>query len=303
MKRFLRTCFLFVLVVLAWLGVNFAINYYHISRPVRFDATTVIIGDSHLMSSLDPELLPNAMNVCDGAESYVATFYKLKRILADNPQMNHVLLGFSYNNLSANQDDRFTIHRTKGFFDKYYPVFPLELPEYVKLNETKFYHSFVEKMMLYPNLGKKVIEGGFRNRTTRLNDADVEDTIDKHYFKGDSLVGDSEFAPQYLDSIVYLCHVKNLELTLIAAPLHASYRELIPGSAKNSWLKKKGELTTAGHSVLDFTRVDFPDSFYLDYDHLAYLGAEQTTLYLKSILENDSTFSSSYNWVEPTTPQ
>ncbi len=303
MKRFLRTSFLFVLFVLIWLAVNFAINYYHLSRPVRLDAATLIIGDSHLMSSLDPALLPNAINVCNGAESYVATFYKLERILEDNPQMNHVLLGFSYNNLSANQDDRFTTRRTKGFFDRYYPVFPLQLPEYVKLNEIKFYHSYVEKMMLYPNLGKKVIEGGFRNRTTQLHDANVEDTIEKHYFKGDSLVGDSEFTPIYLDSIIHLCLTKKIELTLVAAPLHASYRELIPDPAKTSWQRKRDQLMAGGVSVLDFTRVEFPDSFYLDYDHLAYLGAEETTLYLKSILENDSTFTSSYNWVERTTPR
>ncbi len=303
MKRFLRASFLFILIVLLWLGANFAINFSHLSQPVRFEATTVVIGDSHLMSCLDPALLPDAVNLCNGAESYVATFYKLERILTDNPQMNHVILGFSYNNLSANQDDRFTIHRTKGFFDKYYPVLPLELPRYVKLNETIFYHSFLEKMMLYPNLGKKVIDGGFRNRTTQLQDADVVETIEKHYFKGDTLAGDSEFTPLYLDSIIHLCRSKKLKLTLVASPLHASYRELIPDPVVATWQNKKDELVADGLSIWDFTRVDFPDTFYLDYDHLAYLGAEETTLYLKSILENDSTFNSSYDWVELTTPQ
>jgi hypothetical protein len=289
MKRFVVTTTVFLLLVLTWLFSNWLWNNSQHSRPLNVDATTLIVGDSHLMSALIPGRMENTENVCAGAESYLMTYYKLIRVLNDNPQVNQVLLGFSYNNFSTYQDDRITGDRAKSQFNRYYPVLPLRLVKYVPMNRTKFVHTYVQKMMLYPNKDVFPYRGGFQSHEPGIHMADVRKTINKHFFPDGKASGISFQSSAYLDSIISLCDQRNVNLVLVSAPVHQFYAEEVPLHIKVFYERKYEELLDRDVPVLHYINKSMRNGNFKDFDHLAFSGAEQFTEIIKGDLGRAAT--------------
>ena len=58
------------------------------------------------MTSLNPKLLYNTINISQGAEPYVLTYWKLKEILMLN-KIDTLILGFAPHNISEYNDKKF----------------------------------------------------------------------------------------------------------------------------------------------------------------------------------------------------
>ena len=107
MKKFIKQIILFILIYILILGINFSLNLYFINTiPPMVNANTLIIGDSHPQTAINPKLLNNAENLSQSAEPYLITYFKLKKLL-DTNKINTVILGYSYHNLSAFNDKKF----------------------------------------------------------------------------------------------------------------------------------------------------------------------------------------------------
>ena len=92
-------------------------------------------------------------------------------------------------------------------------------------------------------------------------------------------LGVSALALEYLDSIVSLANVKDITLIMVSSPVHEKYLKKIPSSI----MQKFDELIDAysnEHLVFDKTRSYYPDSVYLNADHLNESGAKRFTLEL-----------------------
>ena len=95
MKHFILKSLILVSVLISYFTVNFFINTYFINKnKPHVKGTTVIMGDSHTMTSLDPEKFNSADNISQTAEPYFVTYFKLKQILKYK-RVDTVLLGFS----------------------------------------------------------------------------------------------------------------------------------------------------------------------------------------------------------------
>jgi hypothetical protein len=77
---------------------------------------------------------------------------------------------------------------------------------------------------------------------------------------------------------------------LVAAPIHKSYFQSMSGLEKaDAWLAQLSDIPNL--KVIDLSRVDYPDSLYLNTSHLNYLGAKRFSTELRSILQQtDSVF-------------
>ena len=197
-----------------------------------------------------------------------------------------MLCGFSYNNFSAYRDGRLTGKKSKSQFSKYYPLLPLDLPEKIVVNETKFYHTFLRELGLYPNFSTPRYLGGFVKHTAELEKINLEETIKNHYYSNGAFIGISPYTEQFLDSIVALTTENNIELTLISSPLHKEYRTMIPEEIKAAFNKTKLRMTEQGIPVLNFLDEPYDDLFYKDYDHLNYEGAQIFTELIKEEISN-----------------
>ena len=105
------------------------------------------------------------------------------------------------------------------------------------------------------------------------NLSDVDGPIGRHFFHDDENVGVSEVALAFLDSIVALSARENVELVLVASPVHASYYDRIPENFISGYEAKKRELETSGIRILDYNRIDLPDDAYWNPNHLNAKGA------------------------------
>ena len=283
MASFIKNITLFCGLVGLFFTINFMINYHRLTDPAKLEGSILIMGDSHLKTALDPSVLPESSNVCSGAESYVMTFYKLKKLIRENPQINEIFLSFSYNNFSAYQELRLNGSKAKSQFIRYYEILPFDLPEQIEINDSKFYHTYIRELALYPNYFESKYLGGFEKHEPGIERSDLTETINKHYYPEGEFVGISTYARAYLDSIAQFTKSKEILLTLVAAPLHDAYREKVPTEIQAHYSEVKSAMEEQGIPVLDFIDLPLDDVFFKDYDHLNYEGAKQFTARISDI--------------------
>jgi hypothetical protein len=281
MKRFLKNILLFNSILLAYFLINFSINKIIISNnPVKLKGNTVVMGDSHTMTGINPKLLTNTVNISQTAEPYIVTYYKLKHVVKHN-RMDTLMLGFSFQNIASFNDkkvlDPFWCHEV---FDRTYSIISLNDLKGIEINYSSYARSIVKNMLLFPKLDHQGFIGNFRERKTALNlkKHNVHKTIDRHFeLKNSSDAGISATSISYLDSIITLCQHKKITLVLISTPLHYKYRELIPKTVESKYYELSELIKKKDIRILDFSSYTFPDNYFADFDHLNTKGADVFT--------------------------
>ncbi|MDZ7847226.1 MAG: hypothetical protein U5L96_10875 [Owenweeksia sp.] len=144
MSRFLRKLLVFSLIPLLYFGVNGLINWHLISKSSvdTEKAELLIMGDSHLQKALDPNAFNKALSFAQESEPYVVTYWKLKKILANNDP-NTIIIGFAPQNLSAFNDLKFSNDFWAAeMFKRTYPIsnygaidtiVPIDYPTFYKV--------------------------------------------------------------------------------------------------------------------------------------------------------------------------
>jgi hypothetical protein len=104
------------------------------------DTTTIILGDSHPQCGINDAILPHSKNFCEGSDTYFYSYVKLKNLLRHNPQIDTLILGYSYHNIEIGQD--------KWLVDDYLNSYKLplyffmfdrdDLNDYAQFNPTEF---------------------------------------------------------------------------------------------------------------------------------------------------------------------
>jgi hypothetical protein len=106
--------------------------------------------------------------------------------------------------------------------------------------------------------------------------SDWETVVKWHYYDEGKVLSVSRLATNCLDSIVQLCESKGVKLILANSPVHEHYLNKIPKSISEEYniLKK-----TYGkkHMIFDRSKDQYPDSLYLNSDHLNAKGAKRYT--------------------------
>lgn len=290
MKKFILKTVLFFGILLAYLGISFGINRYFVHRPPLLpDAEILVIGDSRMMTAINPEKLPHSVNVAQNSESYLISYHKLLHILPENPGIKKVLIGFAYPSFSAYLDRIFKDDiATADVFGRVYPIMSVSDFGGLEVDVEKYNQVYFKNMFVYPHTNHHKYLGGFSKLPAGLDRADLSGTLKRHYFDADSQhVGISQVAEIYLDSIVSFCKKNEVEIVFVNIPFHPAYDNLVPENFKKEYGRITKKYSDAGILILDYGRLPMDDTDFKDYNHLSFEGANKFTAILAKRLESN----------------
>ncbi len=280
MRKFLTNILKFVAFIGLGFGLITLINLYIISKSeLPLESTSILImGDSHPQRALNPTMLPNALNISQGAEPYVLSYWKLKKIVSER-RVDTVILGFGHHNISAFNDIKFT-NKTWSveMFKRSYTIADYDSIPEMEIDYLEFFKTISKRLCLFPRKDHIFYIGNYKN--SNKNDlSDLEKAIGRHFFNNitheDYKV--SAVALSYLNGIVNLCKKNEIELILVGAPVHSSYYEKIPDHIKSQFESEIERLKQQNITVLNLTNKKYPDSMFYNVDHLNSNGANAFT--------------------------
>jgi hypothetical protein len=264
----------------------------------------IVLGDSHTETAIDPTLIEGSRNVSQTSEHYLYTYYKLRHLLADNQHIEHVVLGFSYHNLSDAMDKALFDPSLSGkMFARYFLL--LDLPALRTLSQpTNSYvinalkHVFGVPFQLERNALASALRGKrvrlpfwgefYRRDASNLADEVFDDAINRHYTYPDGAQRAlSPLQAEYLDKIMDLCREHGVELTLISPPLHPRYRARVPAAFATAYGRVARQVANPddGVRLLDLSAIELDEGSYGDPDHVNVRGAEVVSARLGASLD------------------
>lgn len=282
-------------------SMNYVLLRRAISRtycPIPENVDTIILGDSHTETALDPDVIPNSINISLSSEHYFYTYYKIRYLLNACHNIEHVIVGFSYHNLGK-RDDIYLFADSPGsrvdiMYERYFLIvghngikklMSFSKVYWAKLLKYKFGMSFQWDPVF---LAKALLEeltytdyafiGRFyKSKKSHVNSEIISKTIQKHYYVADSKPQNfSETAISYFKRIVKLCTTRGIQLVIINTPLHPDYKNQIPENFLLKYTQVLSQLLKTFPEVqyLDYSELKMPISYYGDADHVNYYGAE-----------------------------
>ncbi len=289
MRRFLTKTFVFLFILAAYFGINMLINYSIYQNEVLDikSTRTLIIGDSHTQRSLDPQFLSDAQNISQTAESYVLTYWKLKKVMQTYTP-DTVVLGFAPHNISEHNDHKFSDKDwSREMFKRCYSIQEFgSLPDEVPVDHWGYYQTLWRQTGLYPKEDHVNYIGEYTN--SEQNDTtDAEAVLGRHYYMNGDTLGVSSASIQYLDSIVYLCEANDIVLVLISNPVLEDYLAGIPTPIAEKYMMLSDKYDNH-HLIYDRISAQYPNAFFRNADHLNKSGAERFTKAFLSYLKRES---------------
>jgi len=250
----------------------------------------LMIGDSHVGLSLNPQYIPHSDNQFQIGEPYFYTYIRLKRFLKENPQIKYLILGFTYANLSANYDEPlFESSQKNAYFPKIFMLLNNDEIKTLHAKDLIFYRNFLGWQYGFPTKDNvpliiKTISGNYDARIMPYRGEFFSTDhvmLDTSYYKAVKLHFDlkeyktSSLQIEYLNKIIELSKSHDIKLILYASPLYDKYFDLIPDSYKMEYAKLQNELMqNPDIHFVNYLQLDLPSSCFSDANHTNTLGAE-----------------------------
>lgn len=284
-KKFILTIISFIALLCCYFILIFVINLNAIEKVNLGQYDTLIVGDSGLGASLNPNKLNSTQNICQNSEPYFITYLKLKYIIEKNVKLDTIIIGFGNHNISNYNEykliDEFWKNR---MFNNYYLLANdiINIKD-LKIDYINFFLVYSRNMFLIPksNHHKKFI-GEYKELIGQSESTNYQKVINKVYFHKD--YGVSELSISYLDSIVDYSNKNNITPILLSSPVPISYYNLIPSNVKERYHKLKQRYTEDGIHVFDLTKSQNNSDFFYNEDHLNSEGSKIFTEEVKRIL-------------------
>ncbi len=290
MKKFLkRTIYFLGFLALVFAGF-YSVLYFSVKKRIaseRFNANihTLFVGDSHVQKAFNDSLLPNAKNIGQTAESTYFTFYKLKHLLPQNPQIKTIYMGLGFHSISTYYDEFIFGHESKAVSHDYFFLLPL-------IDQWKLVRANKENLQPYlKSIYKQAKLDGFSNElpffmgqflnkyhhSSIISDK-VTGRLDyQFYYKGNACTI-SEFQWAYVDSIAHLCQQYHIKFEVINTPVHHTYYRFVP----KMFIENLADgLKSRQIPYHDFSHINLPEIAYIpDGDHVS---SEGTILFAKNL--------------------
>ncbi len=257
------------------MGLNVLVNFiiWKNQKPPLKEATTIIAGDSHPMTSLNPKLLYNTINISQGAEPYVLTYWKLKEILMLN-KIDTLILGFAPHNISEFNDKKFLnkFYSNEMFKRSYFIGEFIETNNLIEFDKKELINVFIRNTCLFPKLNHINYLGNY-DSINESNLSNLHSDVKRHYYDKNIKLGVSKISVKYLNRIIQICNKNNIEILLISNPVHLNYYKKIPKMIIKEYDNLKKEFANKKIFVFDRTDFFYDDSLYANSDHLNYNGS------------------------------
>ena len=273
MIKFIKSSTLFVLLLSIYLLSNIAVNNYLNSLKLKSDNSEIVaIGDSHIMTGVNPSLTQNMKNYAQSSEPYLASYLKIDKLVSDNPEISVVLLGFGYHNLSSYYDDKLVTNESSVIFDNNIQLLSLENLSNFNYDFKRFVDSYLANQCIDPRF-KRLYLGGYKETNSKLSEADFPKTIAKHFYRDTTVREFSDsFNIFYLRKIADLCLKKNVKLVLVKTPTSLAYEQGVPNKYKKKYLSVSETMKKRGVETFNTTKAA-SEFYFKDYSHLSREGA------------------------------
>jgi len=287
MKKFLLQSVLFFLIPATIFVVTIIINAM-MYEPYIIDAQvdTLVLGDSHVEVAIDDSVHPRIQNMAASSEGYIYTYAKLKELLKHNPHIKHIVLGFSYHNLSDYYDKYITGENAGQVVQKYIDVLHgEEVRELFEANKTLLVLPAFKNAFRELNNSPAYL-GGFRvlKGEHTFDPEAMRRRVKLQYYENETICGYSAINIKYLIKINALCKENGVDLTLLSTPLHNQYVKEIPESFRDIY---SDLIKQNGLQIIDFDDLELEDyHFFPDGDHMNAVGAEVVTPRCVNLLAN-----------------
>ncbi|UII23882.1 hypothetical protein [Fulvivirga ligni] len=279
MKYFIKKLGFFCFAVGLFFTINSTINLFFIKNnaPLLKGADILIVGDSHTERSLNPDLFASAENISQPAEPYVLTYWKLKSIFKTY-KPDTLVLGFSHHNISSFNDRKFSDKTwAMEMFRRSYSIEHFEdIDHTIKVDYDMYYSTLFHQIGFYPKAHHANYIGKYVN-SNRSNISDWNDAVNRHFYESEG----KSYMPSltminYLDSIVNLTINNKVTLIMVSNPVVNNYRERIPDEIVTVYNELKNKYRK-NSIIIDKSNVSYPDSLFLNADHLNSKGAKRFT--------------------------
>ncbi len=290
------------------------------AQPYILDSNikTVFLGDSHIKGGVIFKMIPNSINVGQAFEPLAISFLKARHIVDNNPQIDKLVVGFSYNNLSTINNYFFNDPRWRGeMFKRSYPIIAYDELKSIKpdwqslivnyskniivpniqyianLFRTNKVYPFIEKKLSF-DIDESKVDSLIRTSyaindlpNLKLNKARKKlDKITDVHFNYKSSEGLSLSSLEFMRKLVAYTKRKQIDLYLVSMPMHRDYLAKVPKKVKQKYTNTVKRITKNQHvHHIDLSKKVDIDLLYRNHDHLNALGAVRATEMIAKALE------------------
>jgi hypothetical protein len=296
MKIFFKNWILYIsafggLIVLIELSTAYIINH-HVVFQLTPKSRYIILGHSQPECAYNDSLIPEFKNLAQSGESYYYTYFKTKKILEQNKNIETVFIEFTNNQISSIMDEWTWSDKHISYRYPLYSSFMGIDDRFILIqkNPTSFLNavsfSLKYRCKRIRNNDNNYIKdiGGYqflvRDKTdSLLNTINLQGSDHGNFINA---TGTSEINLLYLDKIIELCKIHNKKIFLIRSPQHSK-----SGNYKNESEYRRILLNRLGDlEYLDFSKVPMENYEFGDLEHLNYRGARKYSNWFAQLIKN-----------------
>ncbi len=292
-SKFISKTILLFSLILAALTVFSGIYYYHV-RKIKIDKNVniIICGDSHTECAINDSILKHSANISIPEQSYIYTFNILKILTKSNPQINTVIIGYSFHSLSAFYDSIF-LHNIEYRCPHYMPILDFNSisvllssnPIAVVRSSPNVFSCMLKSLFIkssdfssYPFIGHY-----YASTVSKVTESNINNSIRTHYIDLPPNQFFSSAQEKYLLQIIDFCSKKHIKLILLNTPVNKEYYSKIPAKFIEKYYSFSQSVKEQA-ILYDFHDLDLPKNCYGDSHHINAFGAKILSLKLDSLL-------------------
>lgn len=290
---------IFFLILLNQIFINLVLNkeivyrtenIYNnfISNPENRNISYAFFGDSHTENAINPIYINNSYNFALGAENYIETYYKIKKIVEkDNVSIKNIVLEIDPHTFSERTISEDTIFTNLYLYKNYLSLNDIKK---IRKNDSIYKIWFEEN---FPVIGHgedfrfiyfkdiSTIYHGWLNNTGNFSTLDKEKILKRTYdlhFNNKKRIANLTF--EYFLKILDFAKEKNISIFLIKYPQSKELNDYL--SVRNitsedyyDYIFNEIDFKGINYKLLDYYKEYFNNSgYFADSDHLNGLGAQ-----------------------------
>jgi hypothetical protein len=294
MKALLRKLFRFALILAIIIAGTVVLSKMTLKHGPYFkvgaDTKCIVLGHSHTECGLNDKLISHTQNFSLGGEPYFYNYYKLRKLLEANPDIETVLISFSNNQIHQRMDkwvwDNEHLYKS---YPKYhfmmgwdeYKILLANNPFEILKAETKSVKDFAGFMV--------------KNRKDFLRDRNWGGYLSLERKKVDSLLKTnyvekerreirlelSDINIAYLRKMVDLCKEKHVRVLFLRMPSHPEW----PFRKNEPQYQEIKRTKFPDVELLDFRDYPVSNDELGDFDHLNHTGAKKFSIFFNDLVE------------------
>jgi hypothetical protein len=291
MRKFiLKLLLLFIPMLIIIASTEIFVNQYLNNNSfykINCTSNVIILGNSHSECAINDSLLRNCVNLSQGGECYFYTYYKLKKIIDCNPNIDTILLEYTNNILWEVMDNWIYGEEFLGNkYPKYSQLISIEDKIFLfRKNPGAYLIAFKDAIIMkFRLISKKEINvidelrWGEYLYLIRNKIPQIKDELKKSNQKGKEFnrnMTTSKYNVLYLKKIVDYCRINKIKLILFRSPLHKLYEKKFDFELFSLLNTDYKDL-----EFWDYSNFPLDDDEFGDLEHLNYKGAIRFSKYI-----------------------